>query len=210
MYLYTITDTYTSILESSGHLYIFSHTPVLLHRWMLTWTRKPSHMWVFICTHVSVLTASADAPERMGTHMQENPLHRLLHKCASMCLCTFAHTLLHPGSGAYTDTPQAKVQQLPFHSRRLQTWWTVSELRVCPVKALRLSRWEATRSRVKTPACLAFNKNNMKMWGLSLWSLQTELLLKKDASFICSFNQWIRIPECLLWSRLCCQFSVWA
>lgn len=46
-------------------------------------------MWLFIRTRVSALTVSA---WKNSTLMQENPLHRLLHKCAFMCVYTFAHT----------------------------------------------------------------------------------------------------------------------
>lgn len=109
MYLYTITDTYTSILESSGHLYIFSHTPVLLHRWMLTWTRTPSHMWVFICTHVSVLTASADAPERMGTLCTDSYIS--VHLCACARLHTHSCTL---ALGHILTLHRPKCNSCPF------------------------------------------------------------------------------------------------
>lgn len=152
---------------------------------MLTQTCIPSHMWLSMCTHVSALTADVRVP------------------ICKRIVCTGSYVSVHLGACALLHAhtpapllwgtrwrPRAKVQQLPCYSQRSQGCRTISELGVCPLWGPRHSGWEARRGRVKMPACLASEENNMKMGGgdrrrgLGSGSLQIKMPLKKDQFFL--------------------------
>lgn len=147
---------------------------------------------------------SADVPRRMCAHMQETVLPSLLLKCASVFMCTFAHTHAHSSTPAlgstltFTDTLRmAMEQQLPCYSRRLQAWWTVFDLgTVClPYEPWGLQDRKpggsGSRCQPVQPLMKIIWKRRSGRGG---WvaGLCRQMPPKEDQPFICSFDKHVR------------------
>ena len=114
MPLYVITDTQIRIVESSGHLYIFSCTPTLPHRrcWHEhachpTCGSSYVHMQVQTCWEGQVLIRRRIL--RTGFYVN-------VHLCARAHLHTQP---LYPCSGAHTDTHRPTCNSCPVNSWRI-------------------------------------------------------------------------------------------
>lgn len=86
LHLHIITDTRISILETLVHLYLFLTRPHCLV--------DDADMDMHTIPHVAIYVHTCECSHcrRESAHMQEDHLDRLLHQCASRCMCTFART----------------------------------------------------------------------------------------------------------------------